>query len=69
MCVWPVQSDIEIENQARDETTRELAQEKMDNDLDLVKLLRSLAAKAEAFTIRDGQRGEKKEQYLKEKVG
>jgi hypothetical protein len=45
-----------------------LAQDKLDKELDLVKLLRSLAAKAEAFTIRDTQRKDTEAVHAKEKV-
>jgi hypothetical protein len=63
-----LQTDIEIENQARDETIRALAQEKLNMELDLVKHLRALAAQAEAFTVRDRQLKEKDGVIIKEKV-
>ena len=58
-----------MENQARDEAIRDLAQEKMNNQLDLVKLLRGMAAEAEAFTIRDTQLMDRQNKANAEKVG
>lgn len=48
-------SDIEIANAAREQTIRELAQEKVIEEKDVVKLLSTLGARAAAFTIRDQQ--------------
>jgi len=63
------QTDIELENQAQEETIRALAQEKLDNELDLVKYLHALSCQAEAFTIRDTQRKDKEKVYAQEKGG
>jgi len=52
-------TDIEIENLAREETIRNLAQDKLEKNNDLVKTLTALGARAEAFTIRDMQRNDK----------
>lgn len=52
-------SDMEIMKIARDKTIRELAEKQVDENLDLVKMLNTLGARAAAFTIRDKQLEEK----------
>ena len=52
-------SDIEIAEAAKKQTIRALAEEQMDNNSDVVKLLNSMAQRATAFTIREKQLAEK----------
>jgi len=51
-------SDVEIEKMTRENTIRELAEKQVDQNLDMVKMLNSLGARAAAFTIRDQQLAE-----------
>jgi hypothetical protein len=48
-------SDIELANMEREKAIRELAENQIDENLDMVKMLNSLGARAAAFTIRDQQ--------------
>lgn len=48
-------SDIELANIEREKAIRELAENQIDENLDMVKMLNSLGARAAAFTIRDQQ--------------
>lgn len=52
-------SDIEIAEAAKKQTIRALAEEQIDNNSDVVKLLNSMAQRATAFTIREKQLEEK----------
>jgi len=58
-------SDLEIEEEARQEAIREWAREKIDMNNDLVKMLSSLGKRAEIFTVRDRQCREKLEREAK----
>lgn len=60
---------MEIMKIARDKTIRELAEKQVDENLDLVKMLNTLGARAAAFTIRDKQLEEKAGREHIEKVG
>lgn len=51
-------SDVEVEKMARESTIRTLAEKQIDQNLDMVKMLNSLGARAAAFTIRDQQLAE-----------
>jgi hypothetical protein len=51
--------DADVEKEARDETLKALASDKMDRQHDVVKLLESMRARAVAFTLRDQQLKEK----------
>jgi hypothetical protein len=53
-------SDEELAKAARDQTIRQMAEEKLIDETDLVKMLSTLGARAAAFTIRDRQIEEKK---------
>ncbi|CAM9833404.1 unnamed protein product [Heterosigma akashiwo] len=55
-------SDLEVEKIARDQQIRQMAEAKMTEETDLVKLLNTLGARAAAFTIRDQQLENKKRQ-------
>lgn len=61
-------SDIEIAEAAKKQAIRAMAEEQIDNNSDVVKLLNSMAQRATAFTIREKQLEEKKrlEQIEKE---
>ena len=48
-------SDLEVISDARNEAIKEMAENKLDENHDLVKLLSTLSARAAAFTIRDRQ--------------
>ena len=48
-------SDIEVAKIERERTIRDLAEKQVDENLDMVKMLNSLGARAAAFTIRDQQ--------------
>lgn len=48
-------SEVEVATIARERTIRELAENQVDESLDMVKMLNSLGARAAAFTIRDRQ--------------
>ncbi|KAG5183801.1 tumor suppressor, Mitostatin-domain-containing protein [Tribonema minus] len=48
-------SDLELETIAREQLVRKMANEKLDENNDLVKMLNSLGSRAAAFTIRDQQ--------------
>lgn len=52
-------SDVEIADIGRKQQLRALAEEKMDNNSDIVKMLNSMAQRAMAFTVRDQQLEEK----------
>merc|ERR1719502_661414 len=52
-------SELEVEKAARNEAIRQMAEKELDENLDLVKLLNTLGARASAFTIRDEQLKEK----------
>lgn len=52
-------SDIEIAEASKKETLKAMAQEQIDNNSDVVKLLNSMAQRATAFTIREKQLEEK----------
>mmetsp|Transcript_5852 Transcript_5852/g.13564 ORF Transcript_5852/g.13564 Transcript_5852/m.13564 type:complete len:484 (+) Transcript_5852:90-1541(+) len=52
-------SEMEIMKETREATIRELAEKQVDENLDLVKMLNTLGARAAAFTIRDKQLAEK----------
>mmetsp|Transcript_22133 Transcript_22133/g.26092 ORF Transcript_22133/g.26092 Transcript_22133/m.26092 type:complete len:483 (-) Transcript_22133:220-1668(-) len=52
-------SDIELSNMEREKAIRELAENQIDENLDMVKMLNSLGARAAAFTIRDQQLAER----------
>ena len=54
-------SDSEIAEMSKAATLRALAQEKMDKNSDVVKLLNSMSARAIAFSVRDKQLHEKEE--------
>lgn len=54
-------SDSEIAEESKAATLRALAQEKMDKNSDVVKLLTSMSARAIAFSVRDKQLGEKED--------
>ena len=54
-----VKSDQEIADIAKAATLRDLAQEKMDQNSDVVKLMTSMGARAIAFSVRDKQLYEK----------
>lgn len=53
-------SEIEVEREARKATIRKMAEECREENLDLVKMLNTLGARAAAFTIRDQQIAEKR---------
>lgn len=53
-------SDAEVAEEAKKQQIREAAGKQVDDSLDAVKLLNSMAARATAFTIRDQQLEEKK---------
>lgn len=53
-------SDVEIEKDARADALRKMAAEKLVDNSDVVKQLKSMAARAQAFSIRDKQLEEKK---------
>ncbi|CAM9562244.1 unnamed protein product [Chrysoparadoxa australica] len=59
-------SDIECEKLAREMLILKLANEKLDENNDMVKMLNSLGARAAAFTIRDQQIAEKERGHAKE---
>jgi len=59
-------SDIEIAQMARDQQIRKMAEAKMTEETDMVKLLNTLGARAAAFTIRDQQLEAKKQQKAHE---
>ena len=48
-------SDMELEREARKGAIRQMADKALDENLDLVKMLNTLGARAAAFTIRDQQ--------------
>lgn len=52
-------SDVEIAEIARNKAIRNMAEKKLDENADVVKLLNSMAQRATAFTIRDQQLEEK----------
>lgn len=52
-------SDIEIAEMSKQQTIRDLAAEKIDQNSDVVKLMNSMATRAAAFTIRDQQKEDK----------
>ncbi|KAJ1450735.1 tumor suppressor, Mitostatin-domain-containing protein [Pelagophyceae sp. CCMP2097] len=52
-------SDIELDREGRKRIVRQLADKDVDENLDLVKMLNTLGARAAAFTIRDQQLEEK----------
>ena len=52
-------SDMELEREARKGAIRQMADKALDENLDLVKMLNTLGARAAAFTIRDQQLEEK----------
>ena len=52
-------SDVEIAEIAKKQAIRSMAEKKLDNNSDVVKLLNSMAKRATAFTIRDQQLEEK----------
>ena len=54
-------SDVEIEREARADALRKMAAEKLTDNSDVVKQLKSMAARAQAFSIRDKQKEEKKD--------
>lgn len=60
-------SDIEIANAARDAAIKAMAEEKVVEAKDLVKLMTTLGARAAAFTIRDQQLIDKKRREEEEK--
>jgi len=60
-------SDVELMKETREQTIRELAEKQVDENLDLVKMLNTLGARAAAFTIRDKQLAEKDGRELIEK--
>lgn len=53
-------SDIEVAEESKRQTIRDLAAEKIDQNSDVVKLMNSMAQRAAAFTIRDQQKEDKK---------
>ena len=52
-------SDIEIEQEAKENALRALAAEKLDKNSDTVKLLTSMSCKASAYSLRDSQVADK----------
>lgn len=54
-------SDVEIDREARADALRKMAAEKLTDNSDVVKQLKSMAARAQAFSIRDKQKEEKKD--------
>lgn len=60
-------SESEIAKEARDKAILDMAEGKLTDDTDLVKLLTTLGTRAAAFTIRDRQIEEKKEREEAEK--
>jgi hypothetical protein len=54
-------SDIEVDREARADALRKMAAEKLVENGDVVKQMKSMAARAQAFSIRDRQLLEKKE--------
>jgi len=60
-------SDLEVEKAARHDAIRQMADKELDENLDLVKLLNTLGARAAAFTIRDEQLKEKGKREGKDK--
>jgi hypothetical protein len=50
-----VKSDLEVADLAKAEAIRKLAEDKIDKDNDMVRMLDSLASRAIAFTVRDEQ--------------
>lgn len=54
-------SDMEVQKEARDQAQRLAAQDLRDQDNDVVKLLKTFASRATAFTIRDSQLKDKEE--------
>lgn len=52
-------SDIEIAEESKKNTLKAMAQEQLDNNSDVVKLLNSMAQRATAFTLREKQLEEK----------
>lgn len=54
-------SDMEIQKEAKDIAIRRAANNLRDEDNDVVKLLRTFASRAAAFTVRDGQKHDKEE--------
>lgn len=60
-------SELEVEKAARNDAIRKMAEKELDENLDLVKLLNTLGARAAAFTIRDEQLKEKAKRSSHEK--
>jgi len=60
-------SELEVEKAARHDAIRQMADKELDENLDLVKLLNTLGARAAAFTIRDEQLKEKGKREGKDK--
>ncbi len=50
---------MEVATKARERAIRDLAEKQVDENLDMVKMLNSLGARAAAFTIRDQQLAER----------
>ena len=57
-------SDVEIEKEATANALKAMAQEKLSDNSDVVKQLKSMAARAQAFSIRDKQLEEKKQREV-----
>ncbi len=53
---------------ARERSIRELAEHQIDENLDMVKMLNTLGARAAAFTVRDQQLGEREKRVHTEAV-
>lgn len=62
-----VKSDLEIEEEAKQAALRQMANDQMDNNNDVVKALDSMRAKAVTFSLRDMQKQEKLATIEKEK--
>ena len=61
-------STMELEKEARKETIRQMADKTLDENLDLVKYLRGIGARAAAFTIRDQQLNERGAKEARQKA-
>lgn len=61
-------STMELEKEARKETIRQMADKTLDENLDLVKYLRGIGARAAAFTIRDQQLAERGAKEARQKA-
>lgn len=62
-------SDIELQKAEREKAVRDLAEKQVDGNLDMVKMLNTLGARAAAFTIRDQQLGDRHRRAQAEAVG